>query len=489
MPENKHSSSLKVKIAIAVVSLIFFLVLLEIALRIIGQVYLSRETTHYGDLKSSDYVILCVGDSFTWGGSVTREETYPAYLSKIIKSRKPAKKFLVINKGRCEYNSSQVLKSLPRWIKMYRPNMIILLVGSSNLFNPWGYNSYTSPSFLSNLKDTLDSLRVVKIIRLMVINFKAKLFYWNEEYIFKDEPHSILGFDYYPSFIYRERGFNYIENKQQIKFPVPKDKLSTAWYYFNKGKPQKAIALLQAILKDDPRSPEALCALTYVYYNESPEYFKKREEILQQAQRLNPQSEFVRCQLDSFYRVAQKFYQKTNRLDLASGYYCKAIELDPDDYGNYYNLSRAYELQSKYNADLIIDSFQRMLDTHSRLKDNALFMAYLDFFKEKRHNEDKVNRWLENDLDKIVALCRENNADMLIQNYPFSYPIANNALKNLALKYSLTFVDNLETFNQFAIKGEIANYLFDDSHCTAKGHEVMAGNIYNALAAKGIISK
>ncbi|MHB8155114.1 MAG: tetratricopeptide repeat protein [Candidatus Omnitrophota bacterium] len=488
MSNKNNSSSLKVKILIAVASLIFFLALLEIALRIIGHVYLSRETIHYGDLKSSDYVILCVGDSFTWGGSVTRDETYAAYLSKLLNSRSPQKKFLVINKGKCEYNSSQVLKSLPRWFKEYRPNMVILLVGSSNRFNPWGYNSYAAPSFLSNLKDTFDSLRLVKMLRLIAVNFKAKLFYWDAEHVFKEEPRSILGYNYYSSFVYRERGFNYIEDKKQIKSPVYKDKLSMAWYYFNIGEKQKAIALLQALIKDNPHSLEALCALAYGYYS-SPEYFQKAEEVLQQAQRLNPQSEFVRCQLDSFYRVAQKFYQKNNRLDLALEYFKKAIELSPDDYGNYYNLSRAYELQSKYNADFVIDFLQRMLQTYSRLKDNALFMAYLGFFEEKKHNEDKINKWLENDLDKIVALCRKNNANMLIQNYPFPYPIANNALENLASKYSLAFVNNLETFNQFALREESADYLTDDSHCTAKGHEVMAENIYNTLISRRATSK
>ncbi|MHB8155476.1 MAG: hypothetical protein ACYDFR_05445, partial [Candidatus Omnitrophota bacterium] len=60
MSDKNNPSSFKVKIAIAIVSFVFFLALLEIALRIIGHVYLSRETIHYGDLKSSDYVILCV---------------------------------------------------------------------------------------------------------------------------------------------------------------------------------------------------------------------------------------------------------------------------------------------------------------------------------------------------------------------------------------------------------------------------------------------
>jgi len=489
MPNINHSYPLRVKLSIAFGSLILFLVLLEICLRIAGQIYLSREITHYGDVKTSNYVILCLGDSFTWGGGVTRDETYPAYLSEMIKSRDPHKKILVINKGKCEYNSSQVLKSLPRWLKIYRPNIVILLVGSSNRFNPWGYNSYQSPGLLSDLKDTLDNLKVVKMIKLISTNLKARVLYWDAEHLFKEEPRIISGYNYDTSLVYRDRGFNYIKNKQQIKSPASNDKLSTAWYYYNTGKTQQAIKLLEDSIKDNPRSLENLCALAYGYYNSGD--FQKSEKFLQQARHINPGSEFVRGQMDFFYRAAQKFYQKTGKLDLAMEYFRKAIELNPDDYKNYYNLSQAYDLQSKYNAEFFIDFLQGLLQTQARLKDNAVFMAYLEFFKEKKQNEDKISSWLRNDLDKIVLLCKGNNTDIIIQNYPVSYPMANTALKNTATNHSLAFVDNLGIFalEQFPLTDEVNDYLLDDSHCTAKGHKLIAENIYSALTTKKIVSK
>ncbi|MDD5560804.1 MAG: tetratricopeptide repeat protein [Candidatus Omnitrophica bacterium] len=365
---------------------------------------------------------------------------------------------------------------------MYRPNMVILLVGSANRFNPWGYNSYKSQGLLSDLKDIIDDLRIVKMLKLLATNLKAKAFYWDEEHLFKEEPRSIAGYNYNSCLVYRERGFNYIKNKQQIKSAVPNDKLSTAWYYYNTGKTQQAIELLQSAIKNNPHSLENLCALAYGY--EISGDLQKAEKLLQQAQQLNPHSKFVRGQMDFFYRDAQNFYQRAGKMDLALEYFRKSIELNPDDYKNYYNLNRAYDLQSKYNADFFIDFFQRLLQAHGWLKDNSVFMAYLDFFKEKKLNEDKISKWLRDDLDKLVMLCKENKADIIIQNYPVSFPMANGSLKDTAARYGLTFVDNLETFNQFTLKNETDTYLFDDSHCTAKGHEVMAANIYNVLATK-----
>ena len=489
MPNTKTASSLKTKLSIAAISLLLFLLLLEIALRIIGHVYLSREVVNYGENKANSYVILCIGDSFTWGGRVTREQAYPAYLSRIIKSRNPKKNFIIVNKGKCEYNSSQVLRSLPSWLKEYRPNMVIILVGSSNRFNPWGYNSYRSPGLLSSVKDALDDLRVVKMIRLLAANFKAKVFYWDEEHLFKEEPRSILGYDSYTYLAYRERGFNYITNMQKIKSAVPHDKLSTAWYYYNTGKTQQAITLLKGALKEEPKSLEYLCALAYGYYSTAD--YQEAEKLLVHAQRLNPGSEFVLSQLAAFYRTAQKFYERAGKLDLMLEYFRKAIELNPQDYENYYRLSRVYDMQSKYDAGFFVDFLQGLLKKHSRLKDNAVFMAYLAFFKEKKANEDKISKWLRDDLDKIVALCKKNNADVIIQNYPVSYPMANNALKDTAERYSLAFVDNLTAFGigKFTPSEDISAYLFDDSHCTPKGHKLMAENIYKVLAEKKIVEK
>lgn len=487
MPDKrKHIFSLRKKLSISAVSFVFFLMLLEISLRIIGHLYLSREITHYGDSRSSDYVILCVGDSFTWGGSVSRDETYAAYLSKLLASGIPHKNFLVINKGKCEYNSSQVLRSLHLWLKEYRPNMVILLVGSSNRFNPWGYVSSASPGFIANLKDFSDDLRVVKMVKLMVANFKARLFFWDKEYIFRNDYSSPVGYDdYIPPLSFR--GFVYISNKKQIKSPLAGETLSTAWYYYYTGKTPEAIQLLQEKIKDTPGDLKLLCTLAYGYYSSGN--YQKAEEIFQQAQEINPRSEFVRNQKAAFYRVAEKAYQKTGQFDLVLEFLCKTISLDQDNYENYYKLSRAYHLQSKYTADFIVALFQRLLQKNSLLKENAIFMDYLNLFKDMQLHENKIATWLENDLEKIVTLCKEYNADILIQNYPTSYPMANNALKKTASSFHLTFIDNLETFNQFALKNESPMYLFDDSHCTAKGHEVMANNIYATLASKRIITQ
>ncbi len=99
------------KIAMAAASLIFFLFLTEVSLRIVGALFFSRdkEMVHFGE-KSSDNRVMCVGDSFTWGGRGPRQDAYPALLSNVLAEKFPKMSFAVINRGVCETNSRYVME-------------------------------------------------------------------------------------------------------------------------------------------------------------------------------------------------------------------------------------------------------------------------------------------------------------------------------------------------------------------------------------------
>lgn len=493
---NIKWTPLKVKFGVALISLFLFLVLLEISLRLVGSLYFSREIARYDDIKSSNYVILCIGDSFTWGGQVARDQTYPAYLSEIIKSKFPGKKSLVVNKGKCEYNSSQVLRYLPKWLKMYKPNVVVILVGSSNRFNPWGYDSYISKNILSRLKDAFNDFRVVKMMKLIVINLKLHNLCWHPVYIAdiwnEGDRNEVQGGGI--NTVYENIHFSrssmantYFMEMKSIKSPSKTNILSSAWYYYNSGRTNRALELLQNALNENPHSPRLLCTMAYMYMKLNS--YQKAQEFYSQARQFNPSSEFVLSQTAFFYAEAGNFYEKKGKYDLAVEYFFKAISIDPFEYENYYKLSKAYDFQSKYDAGFIINYFQHMLEDSSGLKNNILFMSYLSLFKDKKSQEGKLDKWLEDDLDKIVTLCRQHNAQVVIQNYPVSYPMANNALRNTAQKYSLPFVDNLKRFNDLSIKDTGNAYLFDDSHCTGLGHRFMAESVSNTLISEKIIQE
>lgn len=78
--------------------------------------------------------ILCVGDSHTWGSSVSRDESYPAQLQQILDEREPGR-HSVVNQGLPGMNSEQVRNRLPVWLQRSRPTTVVVWVGVNNAWN------------------------------------------------------------------------------------------------------------------------------------------------------------------------------------------------------------------------------------------------------------------------------------------------------------------------------------------------------------------
>lgn len=161
-----------------VISIIIFLVVSEMILRTAGFFYFfsRRDRQIMERLRdgTAKHVILCLGDSFTFGGGLDPKYSYPRQLQDLFDASKARAKALVINGGLCEYNSSQVLENLPGNIRRYKPNIIVLLVGASNRFNFIGFLKDNSIS--SKLKQFVYRLRIYKIYKITMLNIRIKLF-------------------------------------------------------------------------------------------------------------------------------------------------------------------------------------------------------------------------------------------------------------------------------------------------------------------------
>ncbi len=118
--------------------LLVMLVGLELALRAIGRTYSSWRPQHHGAL--SGYRILTVGDSYTYGGNVSWEDSYPYRLWLKFRGEMPGKNIAVINEGHCEFNSRQVLAELGGYLDKYRPDIVVALTGSSDKWNLISFN-------------------------------------------------------------------------------------------------------------------------------------------------------------------------------------------------------------------------------------------------------------------------------------------------------------------------------------------------------------
>lgn len=139
--------------------LVVFLIILEITIRLISYSLL-RLNTGYFKNNAKEHVILCIGDSFTYGINVTPEEKYPRILEKKLNRQNPAEKYTVINLGRPGASSGYAAASLEKWIKHFNPEIILMLTG-------WNCNDY---DFAKHSMEKNDKKEFEKIRFYLFIN-------------------------------------------------------------------------------------------------------------------------------------------------------------------------------------------------------------------------------------------------------------------------------------------------------------------------------
>src|SRR5262249_1140746 len=80
---------------------------------------------------NAEQVILCVGDSFTYGlGAKSQDGAYPAHLERQLKSRGHASR--VINSGWPGLNSLQALQKIQSLLAEVKPDLVCIMLGRND---------------------------------------------------------------------------------------------------------------------------------------------------------------------------------------------------------------------------------------------------------------------------------------------------------------------------------------------------------------------
>jgi len=482
---KKPKYSLATRLTISLASLLVSLLVLEVGLRWAGRAYLARTVTPVSQVDYSDSTtrVMCIGDSFTFGGLTGRHETYPTYLQEILDSQRAGQRAQVFNQGVCEYNSWQLLQFLPEWLAVYEPQVVVVLVGSANMFNPWGYD-FDSGGALGKISQMFHGLRVVKLARLIYVNGSARLLSGGAED--EDAAAAEYGLDghYVNATVYQEAK-SYLHEKMAVVEPDPTDAVQDVWYTHNQGYHEAAMEQCLYILQGAAGHQELLATMGYFHYARGD--YANAEVYYLEALELHPEARFVRGQASFFYSNAGRDCIAQGRYAEAVDYLFKAIGQNPDDEYHYYAMSRAFGLQSHYNADQIVERCKTMMDEDPSLRQNQKFINHLEMFEVRNDWEERVGEWLDGDLEEIHRLVRGTGATLVVQNYPVSYPHANARLQALADENGLPMVDNLSRFDEAVANYGRAPYLFDDDHCTPGGHRLMAENVYRVLESEGVL--
>ena len=135
-------------------------VVLEVSFRLAGA--LADSDRGVASLSREHEVILCVGDSHTWGMG----KGYPARLGQRLGERSPL--YHVINMGVAGSNTAQARKRLPGYFERFQPRLLVFWAGVNNKYNRadtevWQEAGVERVSFFREL---LDSSRILRFFRL-----------------------------------------------------------------------------------------------------------------------------------------------------------------------------------------------------------------------------------------------------------------------------------------------------------------------------------
>ncbi|MDD2717774.1 MAG: tetratricopeptide repeat protein [Candidatus Wallbacteria bacterium] len=137
------------------------LILLEGALRLAG---LSIEQQRSGKKAGGQIVILCTGDSFTYGYGVGRDETYPAQLQSMLNRKYPGHGFSVVNGGIVGANSRRLLSDFEDKLLCYAPKIVVVQVGGQNRYNLSGYDDKMPRLSVDYIRYNLKSMRLLSYL-------------------------------------------------------------------------------------------------------------------------------------------------------------------------------------------------------------------------------------------------------------------------------------------------------------------------------------
>lgn len=574
-----HLKSVLIKLIIFFLALIFFLFVLEMALRISGLLWQNNRVTVplKNNTSNENKNLFCFGDSYTVGGLGRRETSYPSLLSK--KCLKDG--INVYNLGICESNSTQVLENIKNNVIKKSPDIIVLLTGAANKYNFYGMKKI----------NFYQKFRIYKMCHIIYLSLKNRFIKKNiSKYpisgyyfipdinkILSDEKqinsvagtiqsiHSVISKNnnFIPRNVFLQKNkkivqdlldtipyeekqkipldliniYLYLENYEEFNYyyalakknnanrakKILADALTSYYGYvldedfvsnlfnteFVEDNPKEGYFLIIQhnlnglfFCKDEIRKAKRLDIvknsfeklkatdgdllqlneLLFQFYKETGD-FDNAQKVLDKIMK-----DTDKMQLYKYYLEMAYYSVYYTHFDKAIYYFIEAFKISPSiDMHCYYYFSKAFELQSKYDSNYIVEQLETILKNNPDLGNNYSFVTTLDSFKNKINFENKILDWLQFDIEQIIQICKTKKIKLFIQNYPFPYLSINEKLKNIAEDNKISFIDNYSIFCELVKKEGYSKYFLDFDHCTEKGHETIAENVYSALKQEGFV--
>ena len=459
---------------------------------------------------SSPRTVLCIGDSFVWGvGGVS----FPVQLQDILRERHGAGAFKVINAGRAGTNSSYVVSQLPKALGQYKPDVVIILTGVSNLWKRVREEGDSSvESWVSR------HVRLYQVFRLVQsgeysFGFGQRRAKGRLEKLASEETtllsKRLQGAQSRSRLVelYCDSAQLYYDRMEQENSDR---ELGKAIALAQNGGPGLFIRVLRACLHchsaqrlaevlNAPGAaniPAAEAAFARGKLSVWQGDFKNGKKFLEQAVRLQPDSWVYYCALGELLLVPER--------EAAVRYYRKAAELVPFTPYPHYQLGLLYlwysdwgKAEEEFKQALRIDPLfaeplRRLADVYYAAGETLKFRTLAQEIPALSRSEEyrRIHAAIEGgggrsgatpqsewvaDIAESVRIARKAGIPVIVSSYPDRNL---EGVRTAAERNGAEYMDLTEAFRRrFKMRQEYSSY--DNAHCNTAGYRFMA-ELYSA---------
>ncbi|MCD6221524.1 hypothetical protein J7K25_05155 [bacterium] len=474
----------KKKILIITLGVFLSIALLEVILRIFGVLYVRNVKTK--KVKSRDqkkYVVLCLGDSFTYGLGAPLGESYVDYLRVLLQQKFGRDKVEVVNYGFPGHNTHQLIEILRDEVDRIKPDLVIFLAGCQNLYNFYGYYDFTKRKRMNyvSLFKWLHNFKVYKLVRLLLddlryINHSSKKYKNNIQFdsteMINDmkervSPNSVeLSIDSSLSSLhkFRKLGKALISNDtdEETYFEIGD-------YYFHRRLYDKAADWYMKGIKSNPQSIKG---------------YIKMSDLENKRGNWNQVIKYSRMAIKlgandgEVYMLLAEALESVNKIEEAVENYKIALKLgfQPANF-IYKRLACIYQNSRQYKEAL--DFFTKIA------KFDPAAISYMYRFQNRSNYYHLIEEWIGCEIADLKKICEDRNILLIIQNYPAlnGYRWISFLLKDIAKRENCLFVDQYSFFEDMQDKENFFNF----DHCNSQGYKIMAKNLFNKIVEDNLI--
>lgn len=443
-------TSKRQKLGFLIFNICVVIFLIEAGMRLFGfgiSAYQSYKNTRSLN-ESGIYKILCIGESTTFSG--TYAGAYPQMLQDYLNGKDLGVKFKVINEGKIGVNTSFIQKNLREYLDIYRPHMVIAMMGINDEKSVKPKDEDIQKHNLT-VSEVLQNFKVYNLVRHVWLHARTKFSIGQEQrYMDKD----------------LNQAFKLVE---QLKF-------------------EEAKIVFQEVLARNPNDSTAYWGLGNIY----ADLLQNDHSIslFEKAIQVDPKNQDAHSDLISrFYYTHQ--YEKALQLAL------QMIGRFPDSVDAHEQLAQIYFKMKKFS-----ELEELLVGAEKLFPNNSLFQKVWASY----HLVQGEDKQAEGRFFQAAQIDAQNVSDLTISNYTkirdsvtgrsikfvsVQYPIRKlEPLKKiLEPNYGVVFVDNEKVFKEAVLHQDYDTYFLDNfagdfGHLTPKGTEILAINIGKVLINK-----